>query len=525
MLELNNITLARGQKVLLDGASTQIYSGDRIGLIGRNGTGKSSLFALFRGEVREEQGEVVRARNLRIASLRQEFEPNALTALEYVIEGDEEYHQLMEALHKAEEALDSDKIVQIHEALYAIDGYSTPRRAEEILQGLGFPLETQSLPTKSFSGGWQMRLNLARALMKPCDLLLLDEPTNHLDLDAIVFLEKWLKSFAGTFIIIAHDSYFLDQVVDKILWVHEQKLVLKKGNYTKFLAWRAEELALQQKHFIAQQKKVEKLTSFINRFRAKATKAKQAQSRVKALEKMELVAQVQEEGGYDFEIVGREDCPDPVIRMRKVALGYPEKTVLKGVNVYLGPRDRIGLLGVNGAGKSTLIKALSGELAPLENGDSMRANNLVVGYFAQHQVERLHLESSALWHVKQLAPPNTMDVVLRTFLGSFHFTGDMATTPVGDFSGGEKARLALALIAYSKPHLLLLDEPTNHLDLDMREALTIALQSFSGAVVVVSHDRQLLESVVDKYWLVADGKVTPYDETLATYQAKILSGK
>lgn len=515
MIELRKIGLSRGQKQLLDQATLVINPGEKVGLVGSNGTGKSTLLTLLRGEIKEDAGEFFMPKQWRISSVLQDLEQSEITALEYVLQGDDRWYKNQQALLEAEAKQDIDAIVALHEELSIIDGYRAPARAAELLYGLAFSAQQQQQAIKSFSGGWQMRLNLARALMKPCDLLLLDEPTNHLDMDAIFWLERWLARFVGTVIVIAHDSVFLDKVVDKVVCVEDRQLLAHRGNYTDFMTWRAEKLALQQKNFEQQQKKVEHLQSFIARFKAKASKAKQAQSRMKMLARMDIVASVQASSPFQFTLSAATDCPNPVLQLNDVFLGYGQTTILSKVRMHLGPSDRIGLLGANGAGKSTLIKALAGELELL-SGQIVKSPKLKIGYFAQHQVDALNIDETPFWHLAQLAPRIDQQVI-RGFLGSFGFSGDKAFEKVVVFSGGEKARLVLALLSWQKPHLLLLDEPTNHLDLEVREALALALQSFEGAVVVVSHDRQLLGSVVDSFWLVHGGKVSVYEDDLESY--------
>jgi len=515
VIELHKISLSRGAKLLLEQTSMVINPGEKVGLIGSNGTGKSSLLSLLRGELKEEGGVVGIPTHWRISSVLQDVEQSDKTALEYVLEGDDRFFKVQTALTQAEIDNDCLQLIALHEEMAIIDGYRAPAKAAELLYGLAFTSDQQGMATKSFSGGWQMRLNLARALMKPCDLLLLDEPTNHLDMDAIYWLERWLERFDGTLLVIAHDSIFLDKVVNKIACVEHKKLSVHKGNYTDFMKWRAEQLAQQQKFFEKQQQKIQHLQSFISRFKAKASKAKQAQSRMKSLSRMELVASVQADSEFQFTLSASENCPNPVIHLTDVSLGYNDHAILENISLHLAPTDRIGLLGVNGAGKSTFIKALAGELAPLA-GTVTISPKLKVGYFNQHQVEALNLSETPFWHLKQIAPRLEQQAI-RSFLGGFGFQGDQAFESVGVFSGGEKSRLVLALLAYQRPHLLLLDEPTNHLDLEMREALALALQSFEGAVIVVSHDRQLLGSVVDQFWLVAHGKIEPYDDDLDAY--------
>lgn len=523
MIELKGLSLSRGQKPLLEGASLTIYPGDKVGLVGSNGCGKSSLFSLIKGEIKEDLGDFFIPKSWRISFVTQDVEQTNLSALEYVLQGDASYYELIQKIEEAEKTHDGHILAELHEQLAAIDGYTAPSRAAVLLDGLGFSTDQQQMAVQDFSGGWQMRLNLARALMKPCDLLLLDEPTNHLDLDAIVWLESWLKNFQGTMILIAHDSAFLDATVDKIVWVHDKKLNMYQGNYQSFLERRSMQLELAQKAFEEQQKKRAHLQSFINRFKAKASKAKQAQSRVKQLAKMEVLAAVQIDSPFSFELNSSSGCPNPVLQLKNANLGYPGKTIINKCTLSLGPEDRIGLLGVNGAGKSTLMKTLSGELA-LIDGEITKSPKLKIGYFAQHQVDLLEMEETPYWHLAQIAK-GLAPQEIRGFLGRFGFSGDHAFVLVQDLSGGEKARLVLAIIAYQKPHLLLLDEPTNHLDLEMREALTLAINEFEGAVVLVSHDRQLLGSVADTFWLVDGGTVQSYDEDLESYIQYLLGKK
>lgn len=515
MIELKGVSLSRGKKQLLNAADLNIHPGEKVGLIGSNGSGKSSLLSLLRGELKEEAGEVFLSKHWRISSVAQELEQSDTTALDFVLSGDEQWTQVQADLLVAEAAQDAQAIGDLHEILASIDGYSAPARAAELLHGLGFSPHQQGAATASFSGGWQMRLNLARALMKPCELMLLDEPTNHLDLDAIVWLERWLQYFPGTLIIISHDSIFLDKVINKVVWLDQRHFTAHKGNYTDFLKWRAEKLQHQQKSFEKQQQKRQHLQSFVDRFRATASKASQAQSRLKMLAKMEVIARVQTQSSFQFDLPAADNCPNPVLQFKGADLGYGNKRILKNLDMHLGPKDRIGLLGANGAGKSTLMKTLSGQL-PLLSGEYTQSPRLKIGYFAQHQVDLLHVEHTAMWHLEQQAP-GIAPGVLRGFLGRFGFAGDMAFTKIEVFSGGEKARLVLCLLSWKKPHLLILDEPTNHLDLEMREALALALQEFDGAVVLVSHDRQLLGSVVDQFWLVAQGGIQSYDGDLDSY--------
>ncbi len=515
MIELKNVSLSRGGKPLLSAANLMIHPGEKVGLIGSNGSGKSSLLSLLRGELKEEAGDVTVSKHWRVSSVSQELEQSETSAIDFVLSGDEQWAHTQQELITAEKEQNVNRIVELHDILATIDGYSAPARAGELLHGLGFSKNQQTQSTQSFSGGWQMRLNLARALMKPCELMLLDEPTNHLDLDAIVWLERWLQYFPGTLVIISHDSIFLDTVINKVVWLDQRQFMAHKGNYTDFLKWRAEKLALQQKTFEKQQQKRQHIQSFVDRFRATASKATQAQSRLKMLAKMEVVASVQSGSNFQFSLPAAEHCPNPVVQFKGAFLGYPNKAILENLHLHLGPKDRIGLLGANGAGKSTLMKTLAGEL-PILSGEITTSQKLKIGYFAQHQVDLLNIEKTPYWHLEE-ASAGAAPQILRKFLGSFGFAGDMAFRTVGVLSGGEKARLVLCLLSWQKPHLLVLDEPTNHLDLEMREALALALQEFDGAVVLVSHDRQLLGSVVDQFWLVANGTVAPYDDDLDSY--------
>ncbi|MBM4222811.1 MAG: ATP-binding cassette domain-containing protein [Gammaproteobacteria bacterium] len=523
MIEINGLGLSRGNKDLLEKASAVIYPGEKVGLIGANGSGKSSLLGLLRKEFQEDAGTFSIPTSWRISSVRQDVEISDKTALEYVMEGDDRYVSVQMRLNEATLREDLEALGHLHDEFEAIGGYQTEAKAAELLYGLAFSAAEQKMPTRHFSGGWQMKLNLARALMKPCELLLLDEPTNHLDMDAIYWLERWLSRFEGTLILIAHDSVFLDRVVNKIISVENKALRSHRGNYTDFITWRSQQLLQQQNAYDQQQRHIAHLQSFISRFKAKASKAKQAQSRVKMLERMELVANVHEKSAFTFQLIASDGCPQPVMQIKSATLGYGEDVILSRVNVHIAPGDRIGLLGANGAGKSTLMKALAGEL-PLIAGERNVSSKLKIGYFNQHQLERLDLLEDSIWHLKKLSPRSDL-TTLRTFLGQFGFSGDMVFEKVGNFSGGEKSRLVLALLAWEKPHLLLLDEPTNHLDLETREALTLALQSFEGAVVVVSHDRQLLGAVVDQFWLISDGRLSEYDDTLDRYAQMIFAAR
>jgi ATP-binding cassette subfamily F protein 3 len=520
----------RGTKPLLVDADLTLNPGDKIGLIGANGAGKSSLFGMLRNELHPDQGAIDFPQRWRMAYVAQETPALDRPAVEYAIDGDVHLRQLqaeLERLEAAPHTLENGiALGELHSHLADADAYTVQSRAEQLLIGLGFTLAQMQQPVASFSGGWRMRLNLAQALMCPSDLLLLDEPTNHLDLDAIIWLEDWLKRYPGTLIIISHDRDFLDEIVNVIVHIDERKLKRYSGNYSGFERQRAAALVLAAAAFEKQQRTRAHLQSFVDRFKAQATKARQAQSRIKALARMEELAPLRAAAEFSFEFRDPLAAPNPLLVMDGVDAGYPildehgdkvgAKPIVHGITFSLTIGQRIGLLGVNGAGKSTLIKTIAGELAPL-TGESTLGKGLVVGYFAQHQVEMLRHDESPLWHMQKLAP-TVRDQELRNFLGGFNFPGEMVTSPIKPFSGGEKARLALALIVWQRPNLLLLDEPTNHLDLETREALTLALAQFEGTLVVVSHDRHLLRATTDEFIIVADGRLQPFDGDLDDYK-------
>lgn len=515
MITFSDIQLLRGGKPLLDNASATIHPGDKVGLVGKNGCGKSTLFALIKDELSIDAGTFNFPSNWEMAWVAQETPALHRQAIEYVIDGDREYRDLERQLAEAEERNQGTLVAELHGKIDTVGGYTIRSRAASLLDGLGFRQEQMSWNLTDFSGGWRMRLNLAQALICRSDLLLLDEPTNHLDLDAVMWLERWLQSYPGTLVLISHDRDFLDPIVNRIIHIENQQMNEYTGNYSSFENQRAEKLVLQQAIYQKQQKQMVHMQSYIDRFRYKASKARQAQSRIKALEKIEKVLPAQFDNPFSFEFREPSALPNPILMMDEVSAGYGDVTILEKIRLNLVPGSRIGLLGRNGAGKSTLIKLLSGELTP-NHGSLTYSQGVKIGYFAQHQLETLHPEETPLQHMMQIAPDQT-EQQLRDYLGSFGFQGDKALEKVAPFSGGEKARLVLALIVWQKPNLLLLDEPTNHLDLDMRQALTLALQTFEGAMVIVSHDRYLLRATTDDLYLVHSQKVEPFDGDLNDY--------
>ncbi|MBO2585321.1 ABC transporter ATP-binding protein [Shewanella algae] len=520
MITISDAQLIRGTKTLLDEASLTIYPGHKVGLVGANGTGKSSLLALILGQLHLDKGEISVPSQWRIATVAQETPALEVSALEYVLDGDREFRELETQLAKAEAEDNGHRIAELHGKLDAVGGYSIRARAGTLLAGLGFSEAQQSHPVKSFSGGWRMRLNLAQALLCRSELLLLDEPTNHLDLDTMYWLEGWIKSYQGTLVLISHDRDFIDAIVDEIVHVEHQKLNFYKGNYSAFEHTRAERMAQQQVAYERQQRERAHMQSFVDRFRYKASKAKQAQSRLKALERMTELMPSKADSPFYMEFREPDALPNPLVKMEDVSVGYGDKAILNKVHLNLVPGARIGLLGRNGAGKSTLIKLLSEQLSPMR-GLYEPNPGLNIGYFAQHQIEFLQLDDTPLQHLQRLAP-NAREQELRDFLGGFGFQGDMALAQVRPFSGGEKARLVLALLVWQRPNLLLLDEPTNHLDLEMRHALTVALQGFEGAMVIVSHDRHLLRLTCNDYYLVDGGEVRMFDGDLDDYHQWLL---
>ncbi|OUR64114.1 ABC transporter ATP-binding protein [Methylophaga sp. 42_25_T18] len=521
MIKLKQLSIRRGVRLLFEDANLTVHPGQKVGLTGANGTGKSSLFAMFRGLLHADHGTVSIPESWVIAHVAQETPAVEQSAIDYVLEGDQELTRLQAELAKAEQDEDGHHQSELHDKISAIDGYTARSRAGRLMHGLGFKAEQETLPVTSFSGGWRMRLNLAQALICRSDLLLLDEPTNHLDLEAVYWLEEWLRSYQGTLILISHDRDFLDRVVTQVVHIEQQKIKVYTGNYSAFELARAEHLAHQQAAHQKQQREIAHIRSFVTRFKAKATKAKQAQSRVKALERMELIAPAHVDSPFHFSFLPPIRLTAPLISLDKVAVGYNDVPLIENVKLSLAPGDRIGLLGPNGAGKSTLIKLIAGVLPPLK-GKRKEGKDIRIAYFAQHQLEQLYVEDSPLQHLQRL-DRQASESDLRNFIGGFGFHGDDALAPVGPFSGGEKARLVLALLVYQKPAVLLLDEPTNHLDLEMRLALTLALQDFEGALVVVSHDRHLLRTVADDLWLVSDGQAKVFDGDLDDYRQWLIT--
>ena len=517
MIHLDNVTLRRGPEPLFSDASMTLHSGWKVGLTGRNGTGKSSLLALLAGELELDRGSLALPAEWRMARMAQEVPALQQSALDYVLDGNQALRQAEQALADAEAGQQGDAIASAHDRLQALDAWAQPARAATVLAGLGFTESAQAQPVATFSGGWRMRLSLARVLLADADLLLLDEPTNHLDLDAVLWLQDWLQRCRSTLILISHDRAFLDAVVDHIAHIDQRQLTLFNGNYSNFERQRAAHLAQQKALFQKQQAQAAHLQAFVDRFRAKASKAKQAQSRLKALARLEQSAPAHVDDGFSFHFREPLKLPNPMVTLDQASCGYPgaAQPILANVTLGLRPDSRVGLLGPNGAGKSTLVRTLAGELAVLA-GHQQTGPDLVVGYFHQQQVDALDMAATP-FQLLQRRQPGWEEVQVRTELGCFGFHGDDVFAPVERFSGGEKARLALALLVQERPSLLLLDEPTNHLDLDMRESLTLALQSFPGAVVLVSHDRHLLETTVDELLLVAHGTVSDWDGDLDDY--------
>ena len=515
MLQFNHLSLRRGADLLIDEANFNIHPGQKVGITGSNGCGKSSLFALILEQLHADAGEFQRPAGWVIAHVAQFTPQDARTALDYVLDGDEEYRSLEQQIEAAQESNDGHLLGELHSRFDHIGGYQAQSRAARLMFGLGFKKGDEERTVNDFSGGWRMRLNLAKALMCRSDLLLLDEPTNHLDLDAVIWLENWLLAYPGTLLLISHDRDFLDKVCQHIVHIEQQKAKLYTGNYSSFEKARSARLANQQAEYEKQQREISHIQSYVDRFRAKASKARQAQSRLKALERMQTIAPAHVDSPFHFKFLPAEKIPEPLLRVDDASLGYAQSAILNNLNFSITPGDRIGLLGPNGAGKSTLIKSIATSL-PIISGDLLPAQDLKIGYFAQHQVDQLHPEHSPVEHLQQL-DKKASEQQIRNFLGGFGFSNDKALAKTKPFSGGEKARLALALIVYQKPNLLLLDEPTNHLDIEMRQALALALQDFEGALVLVSHDRHLLRVSCDKLWIVMHGKVDDFNESIDDY--------
>lgn len=520
MLCLQNLSIRAGVKPLFEGANLNIHPGQKIGLVGQNGVGKTTLFKCLLGEISIEAGNIGIPANWLIGYVEQEVGRPDAQALRYVTFGDTKYAQAQESIEKAEASNDHDLLVKAYDALDKIDGFAVPSKAKQLLYGLGFVESDFTKPMAEFSGGWQVRLKLGRALMQRSDLLLLDEPTNHLDIEAVAWLEQWLKSYQGAILIISHDRDFLDQSVQGIAHIHDQKITFYSGNFASFERQRNEQLMQQQSLHDKQKQQMQHLKSFIERFKAKASKAKQAQSRVKALERMESIAAVQATNPFHFEFIPPLHQPDPMLSLDMASFAYPQKPILDSVDLVLRAGDRIGLVGVNGSGKSTLIKLLVGDLKP-SSGKVQISKGVKFGYFAQHQLESLILDKSPLQHLLML-PEAPTDQEARNFLGGFGFSNAQCLDSINHFSGGEKARLALAIIVFQKPNLIILDEPTNHLDMETRDALDMALQDFTGALIVVTHDKHLLSSIADQYWWVHGGKVSRFAGDLDAYlQARL----
>ena len=521
MLSFNNLSLRRGSNLLFQSVSFTIHKRNKVGLVGANGTGKTSLFKMIQGEFESDSGDFNYPPDLRISCLDQEVPGSEEHALSYVLSGDHKLTNIQNAIKKAEKEEDYAALGDLHSQFEDHDGFSAKSRAEQLMVGLGFTESDFSKALNDFSGGWRVRLNLAKTLMQPSDLLLLDEPTNHLDLDTIIWLGNWIKSFQGALLLISHDREFLDECVDHIAHIHNQQIELYSGNYTQFEARKAARLAELESNYNKQQREIAHMQSFVRRFKAKATKARQAQSRIKALERMELIAPAHIDSPFSFNIPETDKISNPLLTLEGAELGYTT-SIVSDVKVSFRPGDRIGLLGVNGAGKSTLVKSLNGDIDLLD-GLKREGKNLVVGYFSQHQVDDLDLQKNAIQHIQSIDEKAT-EAEIRNFLGGFNFRDNKAKDAIKNFSGGEKARLALAKIAFLKPNLLLMDEPTNHLDMDMRQALTVALQDFSGAILLISHDRHLLANTVDEFLIIDKGRLSRFNGDLEDYRTLILKG-
>lgn len=514
MITLQNASLQRGTKQLLSNTNLTLHAGQKAGVVGANGSGKSSLFLLLLNKLHTDSGDCFVPKQWKIAHMAQEVTATGRSALDYVIDGDQDLRRIEQAINSQQ--YEGEKLAGLYEQMENRGGYTANTRAQQLLNGLGFATTDMTKPAKDFSGGWRIRLNLAQALMCPSDLLLLDEPTNHLDLDTTLWLEQWLKHYPGTLLIISHDRDFLDNTVERIISFENQALISYSGNYSTFEQQQADRLAQQQSAYARQQQRIAEIDRFVQRFKAKASKARQAQSRLKELERMEKIAPAHINSPFNFTIPQAEKISNPLLSLTHANLGYSDSAIINDMNLSILPDSRIGLLGQNGAGKSTLIKTLSGKLA-IQKGYQTQGEHLSIGYFAQHQLEALDLNASAAQHLQRLSPDAT-EQAIRDYLGSFGFQGDRSFEVISHFSGGEKARLALAIVTWKKPNLLLLDEPTNHLDLEMRHALTLALQKFEGAVIIVSHDRHLLRNTVDEFLLVHDGAVSNFDGDLKDYE-------
>jgi ATP-binding cassette subfamily F protein 3 len=520
MLSFNNLELILGGKILFSNVSLIIQRDQRVGLVGANGSGKTSLFKIITGDIEVDETSLSYSSKLRISYLEQEVPATDEIAIDYVLSGDQKLIDIQKNILEAEKNEQFESLGELYALYNSLDGYSSQSKAEKLMLGLGFKKSDFKKSLNEFSGGWRARLNLAKTLMQPSDLMLLDEPTNHLDLDAILWLSNWIKSFSGALLLISHDREFLDDCVSSIAYLHRKSIELYPGNYSKFEIIKAERLAGIQRNYEKQQKEVAHMQNFIRRFKAKATKARQAQSRVKALERMEIIAPAHIDSPFSFVIPETEKISNPLVALDEADLGY-DTVILDKINLSICPADRIGLLGPNGAGKSTLIKSLVGDLAII-NGERNEGSNLKVGYFSQHQVDDLDLSVTAFNHIQRLDQTKS-EKQIRTYLGGFDFQGDKVNDSIHLFSGGEKARLAFAIIAYQKPNVLLMDEPTNHLDMEMRHALTVALQTFKGAILLVSHDRHLLNSTVDTFYMVDKGQVDVFDGDLDDYKNYILN--
>jgi len=521
MLSFTNLSLRAGTELLFQDVSFTVYETNKIGLVGANGSGKTSLFRAILGDLDSYDGNINYPKDLRIANLAQEVPATEEISLDYVLSGDESLAKVNIAIEDAQKSGNTNLLGDLYAEYETLDGYSAKSRAEKLMIGLGFASTDLKKPVRDFSGGWRVRLNLAQTLMQPSDLVLLDEPTNHLDLDAIIWLVNWIKSYKGAVILISHDREFLDDCADSIAYLDKKSIDLYPGNYSDFETKRASKLAEIEKNYAKQQREISHIQNFVRRFKAKATKARQAQSRIKALERMEKIAPAHIDSPFKFAINEAEKNSDPLLVLDEASIGY-SSPILQDLKIVIRPRDRIGLLGSNGEGKSTLIKSLNGELA-LISGSKIAGKNLKIGYFSQHQVDDLDLNKNALSHIQDL-DKEVSEQGVRNFLGGFNFKGNKVTSSVNLFSGGEKARLALAKIVFKKPNLLLMDEPTNHLDIDMRQALTLALQSFSGAIILISHDRHLLANTVDEFMILKDGSLDVFKGDLEDYR-RIILGK